>query len=126
MAVVTGAGPVGLLAALLGVQRGLDVHVFDKVTGGPKPELVRSLGATYHSEGLTGSGVKADVLVECAGVASVVMETVTCRVVDSVICLAGVSSTDRTEQVDVGSVNRSLVLGNEAVFGSVNANRSHL
>jgi threonine dehydrogenase-like Zn-dependent dehydrogenase len=124
-AVVTGAGPVGLLAALLGVQRGLDVHVFDKVTGGPKPELVRSLGATYHSEGLTGSGVKADVLVECTGVASVVMETVTCRALDSVTCLTGVSSTGRTEQVDVGSVNRSLVLGNESVFGSVNANRSH-
>ena len=27
--VVTGAGPIGLLAAMLGVQRGLDVHVFD-------------------------------------------------------------------------------------------------
>ena len=26
---VTGAGPVGLLAALIGVQRGLDVHVLD-------------------------------------------------------------------------------------------------
>jgi glucose 1-dehydrogenase len=28
---VTGAGPIGLLAALLGVQRGLDVHVLDRV-----------------------------------------------------------------------------------------------
>jgi glucose 1-dehydrogenase len=33
---VTGAGPVGLLAALLGTQRGLDVHVLDRVTDGPK------------------------------------------------------------------------------------------
>ena len=31
-ALVTGAGPIGLLAALLGVQRGLDVHVLDQVT----------------------------------------------------------------------------------------------
>src|SRR3954467_9347849 len=44
---VTGAGPIGLLAALLGVQRGLDVHVLDRVTRGPKPGLVTSLGATY-------------------------------------------------------------------------------
>jgi threonine dehydrogenase-like Zn-dependent dehydrogenase len=44
---------------------------------------------------------------------------------DSVTCLTGVSSTGRTQQVDVGSVNRSLVLGNESVFGSVNANRGH-
>ena len=38
---VTGAGPIGLLAALLGVQRGLEVHVLDRDTDGPKPELVR-------------------------------------------------------------------------------------
>jgi threonine dehydrogenase-like Zn-dependent dehydrogenase len=40
VAAVTGAGPVGLLAALLGVQRGLDVHVFDIVTEGSKPDMV--------------------------------------------------------------------------------------
>src|SRR4051794_40417763 len=45
---VTGAGPIGLLGALLGQQRGLDVHVLDLVTKGPKPKLVRELGATYH------------------------------------------------------------------------------
>lgn len=124
-AVVTGAGPVGLLAALLGVQRGLEVHVFDRVTTGPKPELVADLGAIYHSESLATSGVEADVLVECTGVASVVMETLTCRAVDSVTCLTGVSSPGKTNSVDVGSVNRTLVLGNESVFGSVNANRTH-
>ena len=124
-AVVTGAGPVGLLAALLGVQRGLEVHVFDRVTTGPKPELVADLGAIYHSESLATSGVEADVLVECTGVASVVMETLTCRAVDSVTCLTGVSSPGKIDSVDVGSVNRTLVLGNESVFGSVNANRSH-
>ena len=36
---VTGAGPIGLLAALLGKQRGLDVHVYDRNTTGPKPEI---------------------------------------------------------------------------------------
>ena len=51
---VTGAGPIGLLAALIGQQRGLNVHVLDRVTTGSKPELVRQLGATYHS----GSGLR--------------------------------------------------------------------
>lgn len=32
---VTGAGPIGLLAALLGRQRGLEVAVLDRVTDGP-------------------------------------------------------------------------------------------
>ena len=45
-ALVTGAGTIGLLAALLGVQRGLDVHVLDRVEEGIKPELVR--GARRH------------------------------------------------------------------------------
>jgi threonine dehydrogenase-like Zn-dependent dehydrogenase len=49
---VTGAGPIGLLAALLGVQRGLDVHVLDVVSDGPKPEAVRALGAQYHCAGI--------------------------------------------------------------------------
>src|SRR5215475_16233222 len=40
---VTGAGPIGLLAALLGKQRGLEIHVLDRVDSGPKPELVRAL-----------------------------------------------------------------------------------
>jgi NADPH-dependent 2,4-dienoyl-CoA reductase/sulfur reductase-like enzyme len=45
--VVTGAGPIGLLTALLGTQRGLEVHVLDRVGSGPKPEFVRALGAAY-------------------------------------------------------------------------------
>ena len=44
---VAGAGPIGMLAALLGVQRGYQVHVFDRVAAGPS-RLVAALGATYH------------------------------------------------------------------------------
>ena len=44
-----GRGPIGLLAALLGVQRGLEVHVLDQVTSGLKPDLVAPLGASYHT-----------------------------------------------------------------------------
>jgi glucose 1-dehydrogenase len=46
---VTGAAPIGLLAALVGKQHGLEVHVLDRVESGSKPELVRALGATYHT-----------------------------------------------------------------------------
>ncbi len=125
VAAVTGAGPVGLLAALLGRQRGLEVHVYDMVKDGPKPDLVRSLGATYHSDSLTDSGVLADVLIECTGVPSVVMETITTHGLDTVTCLTGVSSTGKKMPVDVGAANREAVLGNDVVFGSVNANRTH-
>jgi threonine dehydrogenase-like Zn-dependent dehydrogenase len=125
VAVVTGAGPVGLLAALLGVQRGLEVHVFDRVTTGPKPGLVADLGAIYHSDTLPDSGVKGDVQVECTGVASVVVDAMSCGAIDAVTCLTGVSTPGNSEQLDVGGLNRDWVLRNDVIFGSVNANRRH-
>ena len=71
---VTGAGPIGLLAALLGVQRGYDVHVLDLVTEGPKPALVRDLGATYHSGPVAEACAGVDVVVECTGAGELVLE----------------------------------------------------
>jgi threonine dehydrogenase-like Zn-dependent dehydrogenase len=122
---VTGAGPVGLLAALLGVQRGLDVHVFDRVTDGPKPGLVHDLGATYHSESVPESKIEADVVIECTGVASVIVDVLTHNATNAIVCLTGVSSTDHRIPLDVGGLNRHAVLENDVVFGSVNANRRH-
>ena len=46
---VTGAGPIGLLAACGARLFGKEVHVLDRVETGPKPDLVRALGATYHA-----------------------------------------------------------------------------
>ncbi|MET3932201.1 glucose 1-dehydrogenase [Arthrobacter sp. OAP107] len=125
VAVVTGAGPVGLLAALLGVQQGLDVHVFDIVTDGPKPDIVRDLGATYHSESLPESGLRPNILIECTGVTPVVLDALRCRAQDAITCLTGVSGTGKQTPVDVGALNREEVLMNGVVFGSVNANRRH-
>lgn len=125
VAVVTGAGPVGLLAALLGVQRGLEVHVFDQVTAGLKPDLVHALGATYHSTTVTESGIDGDVLVECTGVPSVVLDVMTSNAKDSITALTGVSALGALMNVDIGALNRSAVLSNEVIFGTVNANRRH-
>jgi threonine dehydrogenase-like Zn-dependent dehydrogenase len=125
VAVVTGAGPVGLLAALLGVQRGLEVHVLDVVTDGPKPELVRDLGAHYHCGSLDELDVQPDVAVECTGVASVVLASIEVVRPNGITCLTGVSTPGRTRPVDLGGLNRALVLENNLVFGSVNANRGH-
>jgi threonine dehydrogenase-like Zn-dependent dehydrogenase len=42
-----------------------------------------------------------------------------------VVCLTGVSSGGHVIDVDEGALNRSMVLENVAVVGSVNANRRH-
>ncbi len=125
VAVVTGAGPVGLLAALLGVQRGLEVHVYDRVTDGPKPQLVTDLGATYHHESLPDSKVLADVIIECTGVPGVVVDVLTHSATDSITCLTGVSTVGAVLPLDIGGLNRNAVLANDVVFGTVNANRRH-
>lgn len=121
---VTGAGPVGLLAALLGVQRGYDVRVLDQVTSGPKPQLVADLGASYHTD-LQDVDADADVIIECTGAGSLVLDVMTRSARNAVVCLTGVSSGGREVGVDVGGLNRSMVLENDVVFGSVNANRRH-
>jgi threonine dehydrogenase-like Zn-dependent dehydrogenase len=122
---VTGAGPIGLLAALLGVQRGLQVHVLDRVTEGPKPGLVRDLGATYHATGLDTLGFEPDIVIECTGAPAVVIEVMGRTARNGIVCLAGVSSGGRRTEVDAGMLNRTMVLENDVVFGSVNANRRH-
>jgi threonine dehydrogenase-like Zn-dependent dehydrogenase len=122
---VTGAGPIGLLAALLGAQRGLEVHVLDRVTDGPKPELVRELGATYHTGELEGAGENWDVVIECTGAAAIFFRAITAAARDGIVCLTGVSSGGGLLKVDAGALNRELVLENNVVFGTVNANRRH-
>jgi len=122
---VTGAGPIGLLAALLAVQRGLEVHVLDRVTSGPKPKLVAGLGATYHTGTVADAGPRADIVVECTGVGQLVFDAMDKAAPDGIVCLSGVSPAGRTLTIDAGALNRELVLQNDVVFGTVNANRRH-
>lgn len=124
---VTGAGPVGLLAALLAVQRGYEVDVLDRVTEGPKPELVRGLGAEYHTSSVEAvcRRHKPDIVIECTGAASVVFDAMEHSAACGIVCLTGISSGGRMLRVDAGLLNRLLVLENDVVFGSVNANRRH-
>jgi threonine dehydrogenase-like Zn-dependent dehydrogenase len=124
---VTGAGPIGLLAALLGVQRGLEVHVLDRAEAGIKPDLVRDLGATYH----TGSvpevtrDAAPDIIIEATGAPRVVLDSLDATAAAGIVCLTGVSAAGRTIGLDAGALNREIVLENDVVFGSVNANRRH-
>jgi threonine dehydrogenase-like Zn-dependent dehydrogenase len=122
---VLGAGPIGLLAALLARLRGLDVHVLDRVEHGPKPELVAALPATYHSGSVADACADADVVIECTGAPSLLFDAMQCMAPNGIACLTGVSSRRRMLRVDAGRVNNSLVLENNVVFGTVNANRAH-
>ena len=122
---VLGAGPVGLLAALFATLRRLDVHVLDRVTSGPKPSLVDAIGATYHTGAVETAVADVDILLECTGSPGLVFDAMRCVAPSGITCLTGVSSGHRTVRIDAGALNNELVLENNVVFGTVNANRQH-
>jgi glucose 1-dehydrogenase len=122
---VTGAGPIGMLAALVGVQHGFDVHVLDRVTEGAKAQLVEDLGATYHTGIVADIGVEPDVVIECTGVGPVIVDSVGQVGAGGVVCLTGVGSGGPTSGLAAADIAKALVLGNNVVVGSVNANRRH-
>lgn len=92
-ALITGAGPVGLLAAMLSVQRGLDTHVLDRVTEGPKPGIVAALGATYHHDDIdtVAARLQPDVVIEATGAGPVVFGAIANTSTYGIVCLTGVS-----------------------------------
>jgi threonine dehydrogenase-like Zn-dependent dehydrogenase len=122
---VTGAGPIGLLAALIGVQRGMDVHVLDRVTTGAKPEIVRALGATYHSCAVSALGFEPDVIIECTGVGPVIADSIQAIASGGIVCLTGVGHGGASGKNSTADVAAAVVLKNNVVIGSVNANKRH-
>ena len=119
---ITGAGPVGLLAAMIGMQRELEVHVMDHNDAGPKPGLARALGARYHT---AFPSFSADIVIECTGVPAVIAQTIEASAPGAIVCLTGLGGEPHAASLDVATLNDSLVLGNRVVFGTVNANLRH-
>ena len=101
---ITGAGPIGLLAALLATQRGYQTYVLDRVTEGRKPEMVRRLGATYvHSGDLGEAAAEADIVIECTGHVQMLLEAGPQHVRYRITCLTGVSAAGAEANVDPGT-----------------------
>jgi glucose 1-dehydrogenase len=124
-ALVTGAGPLGLLATMLGVQRGLEMHVLDVMKDGPKPERARELGAAYHAGSIDDVAGAFDLVIECTGFGPLVFHAMEHLAPDGVMAVTGISPSQRESEVSVDALNKRLVLNNNAVVGSVNANRRH-
>jgi threonine dehydrogenase-like Zn-dependent dehydrogenase len=122
---VTGAGPIGLLAALVGMQQALEVHVLDRQESGRKPELVRALGATYHTGPIGELGFQPDVIVECTGNQHVISECIRHVAAGGVVCLTGIGTSARPKAAPEDDLASAVVLRNNVVIGSVNANKRH-
>jgi threonine dehydrogenase-like Zn-dependent dehydrogenase len=123
---VTGAGPIGLLAALAAKLHGLEVHVLDRMEAGPKPALVRDLGATYHGGSVKGIGFEPDAIIECTGVGQVIADSIQAIGASGIVCLTGVGHGGAVSAAAAcADIAAASVLKNNVIVGSVNANKRH-
>ena len=131
-AVVLGAGPVGLLAALVLRLRGLEVHAAAlEPEGGARDRLLREVGVAYASTAslplaaLAERVGRVDVVFEATGATGVVLPATRMLGPNGVCVLSSVTAGERMLDVDVAGWNREMVLGNRLVCGTVNAARRH-
>jgi threonine dehydrogenase-like Zn-dependent dehydrogenase len=131
-AVVIGAGPVGMLAALALRLRGLEVHVASlEPAASARAKLLAEADIRYVSTATIPleqipSGVgKIDLVFEATGAPVVVFAAMRLLGPNGICILSSVTPAGRTRETDVGAWNREMVLGNRLAFGTVNAGRRH-
>jgi len=137
-ALVLGAGPVGLLAAAVLASRGLRTMVVGREPeNDPRARVAPTLGAEYLScanlpladlpkkLGAPGGAGRLDLVVECTGSSTVVFTAMQILSPDGLLCLLSVTGGDKMELEPTARINQELVLRNNVVFGSVNANPRH-
>jgi glucose 1-dehydrogenase len=125
VALITGAGPIGLLAAMLARQRGLETYVTARRREGLKPRLVEELGAHYSTGPLAELPAAPDVVIECTGVGRLAVDAVLRAAPTAIVALTGLSHGNAPIETRPGEMNNELVLGNKVAFGTVNAARRH-
>lgn len=130
-ALVTGAGPIGLLAALLLMARGMEVHVLDQhPKDSPKAKIATAAGATYIDDSditleEATKGISFDLAVEASGYAPLLFRALGKLARNAALVLTGVTAGHHSLSVDVDLLNKELVLENQLLIGSVNAARHH-
>ena len=132
LAMVLGAGPVGLLAAAVLRARGLRAAVV-----GREPEtdlrarIATGLGAQYISVAnrqltdLPKEIGNPDIVIEATGSAKVAFDAMELLAPNGVLSLLSVTGGQTMNPEPIDLINQRLVLGNQVVVGSVNANPRH-
>ena len=129
---VLGAGPIGLLAASVLRARGLRVAVLGREDPRDlRARLVTRLGAEYvcvAEKALPDVPKETghpDLVIEATGVSRVVFDAMEILGPNGVLCLLSVTGGNTINPEPIDLINQKLVLGNQVVFGSVNANPRH-
>jgi threonine dehydrogenase-like Zn-dependent dehydrogenase len=132
IAVVLGAGPLGLLTTALLKLYDYNTYTLDVVPrSSMKAQLVESVGANYV-DGNVSSVVSLpdkignlDLIMEATGNSTVAFQAMSALGTNGVLCLMGVSTGQKPLEVNASCLNMQMVLGNKMVFGTVSSNRGH-
>ena len=129
-AVVLGAGPVGILGAMTLVVNGFKTFVYSRsAEPNPKAALVNSIGAKYISSDTTPLPEFAkqvgniDLVYEALGVAKISFEVMKVLGLNGVFVFTGIPPHKPAIPVEADSLMRQVVLMNQAIIGTVNADR---
>jgi len=132
LAIVLGAGPIGLLAAAVLRTRGLRTVVIGRETVTDfRAGIAKQMGAEYLSVAnkplidVPKETGYPDIVIEATGVSRVVFDAMEILGPNGVLCLLSVTGGDTMNEEPIDLINQRLVLGNQVVFGSVNANPRH-
>ena len=132
LAMVLGAGPIGLLAAAVLRLRGLRTVVVGREEAADfRAQIVKALGAEYvcvANKTLTDVPKETgypEIVIEATGASRVVFDAMEMIGSNGVLCLLSVTGGDSENAEPIDRINQRIVLGNQVVFGSVNANPRH-
>jgi len=127
-AVVVGAGPIGILGAMALVARGFETVVYSRSQApNPKSRLVESLGIRYISAETTTADELArmvgniDLVYEAVGKAKIAYDVLRVLGLNGVYVFTGIPAPKPAIGIDADVIMRNLVLKNQAVVGTVNA-----
>ena len=130
-ALVLGAGPVGLLGAMLFIASGFETYVYSRSkTPNPKAELVEAIGGKYLSSETTSVEQLAkqvgtiDLIFEASGAAQVAFSVLRLLGINAICVFAGVPESTVPSNVALDQVILDRVLKNQVIVGTVNADKT--
>jgi threonine dehydrogenase-like Zn-dependent dehydrogenase len=127
-AVVLGAGPIGILGAMKLLHEGFETYVYTRSPApNPKADIVRAIGAQYISNQevspaeLAQSIGNIDLIYEAVGATGVAFDVIRHLGLNGVIVFTGIPAPEQALPVQADQLMRDIVLKNQIVAGTVNA-----
>jgi glucose 1-dehydrogenase len=127
---VLGAGPVGILGAMALIVNGFKTYVYSRSPEpNPKADLVNSIGAKYVSaqrvpvKEFANTVGPVDLVYEAVGVASITFDVMKILGLNGVFVFTGIPPHKPAIPVEADILMRDMVLKNQVVVGTVNADR---